>query len=63
MKIVNSVMYKETLINIAVKQIEDDIKNSDYTALYDLLNLTDTSLLENFIDEDELISLKNKFVA
>lgn len=59
----DSNLYENTLINMVVKQIEDDIKSSDFSAIYELMEKVDTQWLEDYLCEDDLNSLKAKYAV
>ena len=53
--------YTEELLDQTVNQIVEDVENGDTTAIYELLNFVEAKHLENFLNEEDMIELKNKW--
>jgi len=53
--------YADALVDAVWAQIEQDSKNQDLTAIYELLEQIDQGLLERFLLEDSLEELQEKW--
>jgi len=53
--------YGDALVDAVWAQIEQDYKDNDLTAVYELLEQIDQGLLERFLLEDSLEQLQEKW--
>ena len=53
--------YAEALVDAVWAQIEQDYRDGDISAVYELLEQIDQGLLERFLQEDSLEQLEKKW--